>query len=441
MASTTASTRATAGGLGPAARGPQAGIERADPIQARSGLFWALVLFLVLEYVRPSGIVNFKIQMVVSLALPVFWLFASEKPWSRILTAQVAFVGIGAALVPIASNYYAAYLSTRVMYANLAIAVSMAWLWSSFASLRMGILCWMGIMTYVALFGITHGGRGPGGFLGDENDLALACCTAFPFAFYGFERLPGWKRWASGAVAVLCVLAIVASFSRGGFLGLASVGLYCFLASTQKLRNLAVSLVSVLAFLALAPQDYLDEIYTIQETDEGTARARRFLWETAWNMWEDYPVFGVGGGNFNFLAGEYQPRDYEGRNYQDRDWSGQATHSAYFQCLSERGAVGTGLLLYIVFVHFRTIRRVRRIARSGRLPPDMVRDVEILGGALGAAIIGYLSAGAFLSVLYYPYPWYFSGMAVALEAAVDREVDARNRTGAGTRPAGEDPPG
>jgi hypothetical protein len=46
------------------------------------------------------------------------------------------------------------------------------------------------------------------------------------------------------------------------------------------------------------------------------------------------------------------------------------------------------------------------------------------GGALGGAMAGYCAAGAFLSVAYYPYLWYFSAMAVALEAAVQEEVEA-----------------
>ena len=34
---------------------------------------------------------------------------------------------------------------------------------------------------------------------------------------------------------------------------------------------------------------------------------------------------------------------------------------------------------------------------------------------------GYLASGAFLSVAYYPYPWYFSAFAVALARAVDAQ--------------------
>ena len=37
-------------------------------------------------------------------------------------------------------------------------------------------------------------------------------------------------------------------------------------------------------------------------------------------------------------------------------------------------------------------------------------------------MVGYLAAGAFLSVTFYPYPWYLSAMAVAWERVVDAEL-------------------
>jgi O-antigen ligase len=142
-------------------------------------------------------------------------------------------------------------------------------------------------------------------------------------------------------------------------------------------------------------------------------------------MWKANPVVGVGGGNFSFLVGQYQPTDFEDREYQERNWSGTVTHSMYFQVLSEHGTVGTLLLVFIVGAHFWTLRRVRRLARSsGGLPDDVRRDAELYAGALGGAVVGYCVAGAFLSVAYYPYLWYFSAMSVALEAAVRREVTA-----------------
>ena len=153
----------------------------------------------------------------------------------------------------------------------------------------------------------THGGVGPGGFLGDENDLALACITAFPFAFFGFEWNSGWRRWAFGSLGILLLMAVVASFSRGGFVGLVAAAGYCLALSRHKLRNFGVMVMSALALFALSPQEYIDEIGTIraEATGEqrGTGESRQFLWTTAYNMWKDQPVLGVGGGNFSFLAG------------------------------------------------------------------------------------------------------------------------------------------
>ena len=45
----------------------------------------------------------------------------------------------------------------------------------------------------------------------------------------------------------------------------------------------------------------------------------------------------VGASNSSFLIGRYQPSDFEGREYNERDWSGMALHSAWFQLLSEHG--------------------------------------------------------------------------------------------------------
>jgi O-antigen ligase len=171
-------------------------------------------------------------------------------------------------------------------------------------------------------------------------------------------------------------------------------------------------------------QSYADRLRTIFETGEGTAEGRQFLWSTATNMWKAHPILGVGGGNFSFLVGPYQSRDYGREEFLERDWSGTATHSVFFQVAAEQGSVGILLFAYIVWAHLRTIRRLRRqVASALGIAPDVRRDADLYGGALGGAMVGYCAAGAFLSVAYYPYLWYFSAMAVALEAAVKREVE------------------
>jgi O-antigen ligase len=389
-----------------------------------------LILFLVLEYIRPPLVTELKLQFVIILVMLALWLVARNRPWSPLLMAQVLFLAVCVQAIPFASNYYAAYFTSRTMLGHVVIALSLSWLLATRSTFRTVTSAWLLIMAYVAVFGITHGGRGPGAMLGDENDLALGCATAFPFAFYGFERQSGWRRWACGVLGGLLVIAIVGSFSRGGFLALAAAGLYCWWASRHKLRALVVvALAGSLVFLAASDrgrtgESYFERLTSATRTEEGTAETRRFLWAVARNMWKAHPILGVGGGNFAHLVGEYQPKDSYSPEYLEGDWSGTVTHSVYFQVLAEHGSVGILLLGYIIWAHYQTIRRLRRAASQPGMPPDVRRDAELYGGALGGAMAGYCAAGAFLSVAYYPYLWYFSAMAVALEHAIRREVTA-----------------
>lgn len=410
----------------------KAPVRKIDPTEGRSEFaIRVLIFFLVLEYIRPPIVSELKLQMATIVLMLVLWLSARKRPWSGILTAQVLFLVVCLQAIPFAWNNYAAYVTARTMFGHLAIALGLSWLLATLAAFRRVAWAWLLIMGYVAVFGIVSGGRGPGAMLGDQNDLALGCATALPFAFYGFERLSGGRRWVCGAIGALMVIAIVVSFSRGGFLALVVVAVYCWLASRHKVRGLVVVAVAGLLLMVVASdrgrtgQSYAERIESIFRTEEGTAEGRRFLWTAAVNMWKAHPILGVGGGNFRFLVGQYQPLDFDKPEYLERNWSGTVAHSVYFQVLAEHGLTGILLMAYIVGAHFLTLRRLRRQARSQPgLPADVRRDAELYGGALGGAVAGYCVAGAFLSVQGYPYLWYFSAMAVALEAAIRREISA-----------------
>ncbi|MCH2184762.1 O-antigen ligase family protein, partial [Myxococcota bacterium] len=337
---------------------------RALAPKASAVYLWAIILFVVLEVARPAGLSNLKLQVVISLCLPAFLAFSKLRWWHPTMTVWVGILMLCILQIPVSYNNYAAYMFARTAYSGVAIALSIAWALQDLRSLRWTIIAWMLAFAYVAIYGITHGGRGPGGFTGDENDLALACCTALPCAFFAFERLKGFVRWVAGALAVIFVLAIIISFSRGGFVGLAGVGLFCFYFSKFKGRNIALGLVAILAFFVFAPQEYIDEIESIQNTDQGTAETRQFLWEAGFNMWKDNPIIGVGGGGSNFLIGRYQPipegGGYDAREYIERSWAGTALHSFYVQLLAEFGLAGVFLYGSLAYLHFRGLSRLRR---------------------------------------------------------------------------------
>jgi O-antigen ligase len=153
----------------------------------------------------------------------------------------------------------------------------------------------------------------------------------------------------------------------------------------------------------------------------------------ATNMWKDNPVLGVGAGNSPWLIGRYQPHGVQGklfgeRMYQERNWTGTAVHSLYFELLAENGLVGYALFGAVVYGHFMLLRRLRRdVARDPRASRELLRTVDLYTVSLGGGVAAFLAAAAFLSVFYYPYLWYFSAMGVAL----DRWVRAELETSAG----------
>jgi O-antigen ligase len=394
----------------------------------RPFVFWLLMAFFVLEYIRPEPIVQLRLQMLCLYLFPVLWLADRKvgRSWSRNLTLQTAFLGICAFSGLFATNTFSAYITTRSLYGNVAIALAITWLLANWRDFTFASWFWVLIMALQAVYAISHGGHGMGASLGDENDLALGLNTAIPFAFVGFRTFPGWRRWGCGALFVLLLAGIVTSLSRGGFIGLVAVILYCVLFGRHPIRNLSIALVGSLVFYLAIPESYKTEVASIKETDSGTAEARRFLWTAAFNMWRENPVLGVGAGNSIWNLGLYQPRLQSGLfsepEFQDRDWSMTPIHSVFFQLLAETGTIGILLFGAIVWGHFAGLSSLRRrVKRDARASPWLRKNAELYAVALGGSMAGYLASGAFLSVAYYPYPWYFSAFAVALARAVDAQ--------------------
>src|SRR5262249_28468358 len=249
--------------------------------------------------------------------------------------------------------------------------------------------------------------------------------------------LHGVKRWLCASITVLLLCGIVTTFSRGGFLGLIAAFAYGLLAlSRHRIRNIAIACALAGSFYLAVPSDYLERLGTIQNTTEGTAELRLYTWVTATRVWLDYPVFGAGPDNPPFLLGKYQPGPTKAGMFSrpifwDRDWTGRAIHSFYFQLLADRGAVGVALVIWMIIAFYRGLRRLRHLVPIVRgAPPELDRDAVLYALALEAGMAGFLIGGTFLSVLYYPHFWFFTALAVAHERAIrgDYAAHATRRT-------------
>jgi O-antigen ligase len=129
-------------------------------------------------------------------------------------------------------------------------------------------------------------------------------------------------------------------------------------------------------------------------------------------MFWDHPVFGVGPKNF----GQTYAADYSGSGA----W---VAHSVYVQALAETGLVGTLSFLALLVMFLRLNARTRKHALASS--PAGRRSFEYcLALGLDLALVGYLTSGAFLSVLFFPHIWILLGLSVAANTACANKQSA-----------------
>ena len=249
--------------------------------------------------------------------------------------------------------------------------------------------------------------------MGDENDFSLVMNMAFPISFFlGLETKNNKQKFYYFGAAGVFVVATVLSFSRGGFVGLASVGLYCWIKSPRKMVSSLLIGLFILIMSFAAPEKYWDEVKSIQKEniEEGTGATRWYTWQCGLRMFLDNPIFGVGQGNFPWNFERYEPPE----GFKGRLHGGRAAHSLYFTLLPELGLVGTFLFFFIIFKTLKEtkyfILRINSFDQNNSsvfddtVKNDLKTIKFTLNGLIGA-LIGYLMSGIFLSVLYYPHFW------------------------------------
>lgn len=405
--------------------------------------FWLTVLYLAFEYGRPQdslpALGYLHLPGVVTVALGLALLTSGRVDLSNIQTKLfMVFLGLMAALVPFAVNNYWAFYTTLAMLLLFVAYLAIVNFVDSFEKFETIINAWIGFHVYLAITGILHKGMGVGGYFGDENDLALALNMIMPFSFFlALEAKTQSKRVLFLISTAIFLVAIAATSSRGGFLGLVAVGLYCWFRSPRKLMSAMAVLLLIFTILQFAPEGYWDRMNTITtDTDDpyGTGQERIYSWKAGWKMFLDYPILGVGPGNFPWNFESYEPPEGFGATAIDtgRFNGGRAAHSLYFTLIPELGIVGTILFAWMVLSSLRDLRFIRKRIREN--PQQLEEDkyfrerVRYLTLALGGSLPGFLVSGAFLSVLYYPNFWIWMALVVALKRQVVSSIPGPERT-------------
>jgi len=393
-----------------------------------------LMVWVVMEICRPTY--PLKIPMMISIALFVAWLFDRRKVFSPQVVLCFLLIGTMLVFTPFAFNNYAAYLTTRLaVIVIVCIAIPMGHFVDSLRRFDALYRTWIAALFYMAIVAVLSGGNGPGGASAgvDQNYTALFLSIGIGFSFFLIPvTKSSWGKLVLLTMIGLSCAGIVIGASRGGFLCMAAVGLFCWWRSPYKLPALVIVVLFAVSVFLAAPEHYWDEMRSIGDTEEGTAHHRIMLWKVAFHMYLDNPIFGVGPGQYPWNFYDYRTEDagyIVGMYY---------THSFYFELLAEMGTVGVLLIAGLVYYNFRDLALVKRICNaqlkafasadgrsSGR---ERARQIERIARAqayangLSAAFLGFLVGSAFLSTLYYTTFWILTGITVALRRCVINEV-------------------
>jgi O-antigen ligase len=386
-----------------------------------SGLIVAIFYaYLVIEFVRPQALIPalgvIRPALILGIFLVAFSLFRVSSPiyGDKSIRLLLFLTGLCAASVTYATNTYWAYQYTVTLCLYvLAAIVPMCLILSSESRIHRFILFWIFSHTYLAFYCLTHGGRGPGSFISDENDVALALNTAIPLAYFlaQSKSVSGLIRVILALSVLVMVIGVVVTASRGGFVGLVIAGAAVIFFSEKRARNLVLVGIASVVFWFLIPADYKAEVQSISNTEDNTRLDRIYSWERGWEMFLDNPILGVGAGNYPWRVHEYELKS--GSNFgQRRMLGGRAAHSLYFTLLPELGLAGSIAVLLLLARFFKSARvTLGLMAESGRKETEELRAV-LRGVVVG--MIGFLVTGIFISVLYYPQMWYLIAMGLVL---------------------------
>src|SRR6266516_860123 len=202
----------------------------------------------------------------------------------------------------------------------------------------------------------------------NPNDLATLCVIALGIALGFMFARPSRAlvRLGAGISAILLVVVILLTQSRGAFIGLvAGMGPALIGLGLKRPRRLLLSagilaLVIGLAIPAsvwerLAGIEKLTSVSTIAEADpEGSAEQRFAIQKVAWQIFVDNPVFGVGLGAYPEANAAYAP------NLGRKD-----THDTYLNVAAEVGLPGLVLWCALFVAVLRYAYRSRQLAPPG----------------------------------------------------------------------------
>jgi O-antigen ligase len=266
----------------------------------------------------------------------------------------------------------------------------------------------------------------------DANDVCVLMEIGLPLCMLLLHTSRATlAKLTAGMIAVGCAVVIARSGSRGGFLGLGAV-MVAYLLSMKgaaKIRGLAIAGVVGIALAISAPPGYWKQMATIGSAKEDynwdATQGRRQLTIRGFGYMMQYPVFGLGVGNFGRAEGTIS--QFAGQ--RGNRWS--AAHNSYIQAGSELGVAGFVLFLSMavgpIVAVWRWRRRIPAAWAHGNAEEKFLHHATIY---MPIAAVGFTVPAYFVSFAFTDPPY----ILLALTSGLIASIELRLRSGPSAAP-------
>lgn len=247
------------------------------------------------------------------------------------------------------------------------------------------------------------------GIFENPNDLAYALVVLFPITLALALESRGARRLLLLAALGVYVAAVLATFSRGGLLGLTAVLLLAVLRWTRSWFRLPVLLLVVAALMFALPAAWQRAEGYGDLREDRSVHQRVDSLRAGLAMAGDRPLLGVGLGCSMLGWEHWAPADRIARKPLH-------THNSFVQVLAETGLIGAAIFLSVLGAalakSWRTARRWRSAGEVRRARLASAAEISLWGFLICSLAGGYLLSW---------YPYLILGLVSAIGAAEREE--------------------
>jgi len=387
---------------------------------------------------------------VPTLLFAVLLLLTASKAPSRLFPPLLAFLLFTVLTLPFSYNRGLSLEVAKGVFANYVMAVATL---TFVRSAREAVpIVWWGLLAqYVWWVGLgAKDGEVPwhpsyANYDGFGPMMVMGMASTF---YVGMAAKDRRVRTLAFVAAAGCLIGLVSSFARGAVVSGAVVAVWVWIRSRHKLRTTVLGVAAAIVLVVStsvffsnvsrgdARTNFWAEMSTILDSGNDATRSdREVIWGLAVRVFLQRPAFGVGPGCFGPYAAENLNLSSLGGYYGEnpgRLWN-KALHNTYYQILSEFGAVGSAIFLWMLWDFFKRNRALRKRERIGAWASrtDARLDLRYLSLALEASMVGFLTTAYFYNQIF-DVQWFYTLLTIN---AMLYYVTRRDQAPAALRPA------